>query len=157
MVPEKTISLCIPIYNPPPNFFENLHSFLSINLVDELVIIETSEDFSKTNYKDQIKKIAIQQKINLNYSFFSKSKFQHGDSRNDLFSKTTSQFVIFTTQDSDFTNIISLNSEEFKCLIKILKSISILSFRNNPTKPPLKYSNGLPSQKISFSLVFIKP
>lgn len=125
------IALCIPLYYPSRSFFENLSSFLEKNQISELVIIETLEDFSKSNFKEQIDEIARSRSVKLIYGYCGKSDFRHGNSRNNLFKNSSSQYVIFTTQDTIFANTIKIEELVHKLSSQDLDGICVRHFTNS--------------------------
>ena len=109
MITKTDITLCIPIYKPHSSFLFNLQNFLSKNQIAELVIIETIDKESKSDFIDLISEIARVCDTKLFYDFCPKTSFQHGNSRNELFNLSNSKYVIFSTQDSEFTETINVS------------------------------------------------
>jgi len=129
---KHSISVCIPIYAPHEDFFVKLALFLRNNNISELIIIETLDNSRVSRSKERLLKIANSQRISFKYSTCDKESFKHGNSRNDLFRKTSSDYIIITTQDADLSYNVNLEVLLAYFIENKLDALCLRHYSNSP-------------------------
>lgn len=102
------LTLCIPIYRPPLEFFERLCDLeFSPDLELTLLLCETLEINQIQINKDCIQRLK-QNFANVHYITISKEDFGHARTRNEMVAREHfSEYIIFSTQDTFFPKAFS--------------------------------------------------
>jgi len=97
---HSRLSVGIPIYKPDNSFFLLLNDLVSkFPIIDHYIIFETIDSISQSSHEPDIKQIISHSGSKLSYEKVLKEKFDHSRTRNQIVERSSSDYILFITQD----------------------------------------------------------
>jgi glycosyltransferase involved in cell wall biosynthesis len=107
------LSVGIPIYKPNVLFFDLISKLVSQHpSIEQYIIFETVDDFAQENSFELLQQLFRNTKSSLVYEIILKDTFHHSRTRNQIVTRSDTEYILFITQDIILGNVDIANMLE---------------------------------------------